>query len=249
MFNPNQPKSAAPSIELVKGFVARSGVLHFSMVELLIALVLLFASAPFIEQLQYGNVIESALMTMVLIAAVLAVGARRRTLVIAVLLVSPAVIARWVNHFRPDLIPDELKVLLSLVFMIFVVVNLLGFILRAPIVTSEVLCAGIAGYLLLGLIWAFAYVLLAQQSPASFVLHNQGADAKLMDQFSAFYFSFVTLTTTGFGDITPVSRAARMLTVMEAVVGTFYVTILIARLVAMYSTRPRSPEADTPESD
>ena len=54
--------------------------------------------------------------------------------------------------------------------------------------------------------------------------------------FNAFYFSFMTLCTVGYGDITPVSRPARMLAVTEAVVGLFYVAVLISRLVAVYST-------------
>ena len=65
-----------------------------------------------------------------------------------------------------------------------------------------------------------------------------------MDRFNAFYFSFVTLSTVGFGDVTPVSKIARTLSVMEAVTGTFYVAILIARLVAMYVPTSRSASQD-----
>jgi hypothetical protein len=65
-----------------------------------------------------------------------------------------------------------------------------------------------------------------------------------MDRFNAFYFSFVTLSTVGFGDVTPVSKLARTLAVMEAVTGTFYMAILIARLVAMYATASRSGAQD-----
>ena len=64
-----------------------------------------------------------------------------------------------------------------------------------------------------------------------------------MDGFTALYFSFITLSTVGYGDIAPVSKAARMLAPMESVVGLFYVAVLISRLVAIYST-PRSGTAD-----
>jgi len=57
-----------------------------------------------------------------------------------------------------------------------------------------------------------------------------------MDGFNALYYSFVTLTTMGYGDIVPVSRAARMLAVSEATTGVLYMSVLIARLVGMYST-------------
>jgi len=97
---------------------------------------------------------------------------------------------------------------------------------------------------LLGLIWALAYALLAQLSPGSFAFAANPHSSGRMDRFNAFYFSFVTLSTVGFGDVTPVSRLARTLAVMEAVTGTFYVAILIARLVAMYVPASRSRAQD-----
>jgi voltage-gated potassium channel len=69
-----------------------------------------------------------------------------------------------------------------------------------------------------------------------------------MDGFTAFYFSFATLTTVGYGDIAPVSSVARMLAVMEAVTGLFYVAVLISRLVALYSTQPQPKAPETHDS-
>jgi voltage-gated potassium channel Kch len=63
-----------------------------------------------------------------------------------------------------------------------------------------------------------------------------------MNRFNAFYYSFMTLTTVGYGDITPVSKVARMLAVMEAMSGTLFLGVLIARLVSLYST-PSPAEA------
>ena len=70
-----------------------------------------------------------------------------------------------------------------------------------------------------------------------------------MDGFNSFYFSFSTLTTLGFGDITPMSRVARTLAVMETVTGTLYLAILISRLVGRYSStadtdRPQLPDQE-----
>ena len=72
------------------------------------------------------------------------------------------------------------------------------------------------------------------------VLVREPAGLRYSDGFNAFYFSFVTLSTVGFGDVAPVSKVARTLAVMEAITGMFYVAVLIARLVAMYS--PARPE-------
>ncbi|MEO8429729.1 MAG: potassium channel family protein [Verrucomicrobiota bacterium] len=67
-----------------------------------------------------------------------------------------------------------------------------------------------------------------------------------MKGFTGLYFSFITLSTVGYGDIVPISGMARMLAMMEAMAGTFYVAILISRLVAVYSSR--GPSADASEA-
>jgi hypothetical protein len=72
------------------------------------------------------------------------------------------------------------------------------------------------------------------------------AGDKAMDGFRAFYFSFITLSTVGYGDITPVSGAARMLSSMEAMTGTLYVAIIIARLVALYSVTSTASSEEEP---
>jgi hypothetical protein len=231
---PPEPQSAAPR---------RIGLHRFSAAEFLIAVVLLFVVSPFVELIPGGNLIETVLITLVLVMGVLAVGRRRRTLVVAVILALPAFIGKWVNHFRPDLIPTEVFLVTGLLFVIFVVAHLLGFILRAPRVNSEVLCAGISTYLLLGLSWSFAYLLVAQLAPDAFFLNNGTTTGHSMHGADAFYFSLITLSTVGYGDIIPVSNVARMLAAMEAITGSLFVAVLIARLVALYSSeRLRSGE-------
>lgn len=211
--------------------------------KLLIALVIFILMLPFAQDSKDGAIIEIVLLTMVLVASLLAVSGERRTLVLSAVLLVPALAGKWLHHFRPDLLPSWLFLGASLLFFGFVVINLLQFVLRAARVDSEVLCAGISIYLLLGLLWANAYVLVAHLTPEAFAFTVAGDPHKTMDRFNAFYFSFTTLSTVGFGDITPVSREARTLAVTEAVVGMFYVTILIARLVSVYSVAPPTKSA------
>ena len=213
---------------------------RLSAVELLIALGLLFFSLPFVEEIKGGDIIVSILLSVVLISAVLAVANRRRTFVVAVLLAIPAVVGRWINHFRPHLLPPAVFLVAGLVLVAFVVANLLRFILRAPSVNAEVLCASISAYLMLGLMWTMAYWLVDQLTPGGAFSFNTNAGPRSINGFNAFYFSFITLSTVGYGDITPVSRIARWLAAMEAMTGLLYVAVLIARLVSLYS----SPKSD-----
>ncbi|WP_372521849.1 potassium channel family protein [Sulfuricaulis sp.] len=207
-----------------------------SMIDLLVTLVLLMVAAPFVHQVQYGQLIEAVLLTLVLLSAVAVVGASRRMLLLATVLAAPAVVGSWINHVRPDWLPPEIYLTSSLLFVAFVVVNLLRFTLRAPRVNVEVLCAAISNYLMIGLLWMFAYLLAARLVPDAFSFTVGPASDRLLDGFNALYFSFVTLSTVGYGDIVPLSRVVRMLSILEATTGMFYVTVLVARLVALYST-------------
>src|SRR5881409_1469731 len=184
---------------------------RFSAVELLVALALLFFFFPFVEEVRGGDIIVSILLSLVLLSAVLAVADRKSVFFIALLLAVPAIAGRWINHFRPDLIPPPVFLVAGLALIAFVVANLLRFILRAPSVNTEVLCASISAYLMLGLLWTVAYWLVAQVTPNAFAFNTATGTKETMAGFNAFYFSFITLSTVGYGDITPLSRIARWL--------------------------------------
>ena len=212
---------------------------RFSTVELLVALALLFLFFPFVEEVKGGDINISILLSLVLLSAVLAVADRKGVFFIALVLATPAIAGRWINHFRPDLVTPPVFLIAGLALIAFVVANLLLFVLRAPSVNTEVLCASISAYLMLGLLWTVAYWLVAQVTPNAFAFNTATAPKETMVGFNAFYFSFITLSTVGYGDITPVSRIARWLAATEAMTGLLYVTVLIARLVSLYST-PKS---------
>ena len=209
---------------------------RFRVAYCLASLVLLAVALPFIEELRGAALIQAALMTMVLLSAVVAVGDRGIRLTLALLLVVPALFARWASYYRPDLVPTGVFDGIGMLFLGFVVVQLLRFIFLAPRVDSEVLCAGVAIYLMVGLFWNLAYGLVDRLVPDSFVFTTGPTTDRSMDGFQGLYFSFVTLSTVGYGDIIPVSKVARMLAMVEAVFGMFYVTLLIARLVSLYSS-------------
>src|SRR6266567_770501 len=229
----------AQAKESVKATRHRLRLHRFSMVQLLIALALLFFAVPFVEEIKGGALIVSGLLSLVLISAVLAVASRGCRLAVALLLAIPAVAGRWINHFQPHLVPPAIFLIAGIGLVAFVVANLLRFVLRASSIDGEVLCASISAYLMLGLIWTMAYWLVEQLTPGAFAFNTATGTKETMEGFNAFYFSFITLSTVGYGDITPVSKVARMLAATEAMTGLLYVAVLIARLVGLYST-PKS---------
>jgi len=209
---------------------------RYSIALFLGALVFALVSAPFEEDSKDGDLIEAVRLSAVMLFALPALGGRLRW---GLILAVPALAGKWLNHYRPDLASPLVFLVPGLLFILMVLAQLLRFILRARRVDSEVLCAGVAGYLIIGLLWSIAYMMVARLAPDAFSFETGLAIDRQMKSFTALYFSFVTLSTVGYGDIMPVSGVARMLAMMEAMTGTFYVAILISRLVAMYSSSPR----------
>jgi len=217
LYHDRLTKSQVMTNKLSSRFPTQAGLLQHSAAWFLAALIFMFVTAPFIEQLPNGKVIEAALLTLVLGSAVLAVGGRRQTLIVAGVLVTPVVAARWLHHFHLQDGTYSFHIAGFLLFLSFVVFHLVRFILQSPRVNSEVLCAAISTYLLLGLLWGSAYTLVARLIPGSF--SGVAAGSQPLHGFEALYFSLTTLTTAGYGDIAPVSGPARMLAMWPKTLG------------------------------
>jgi len=202
----------------------------------LVALVLWLGAGPFVRNLKAGQLCEAVLFTLVMCTGLVASGSRRRTNRLALSLVSLAVTAHWLNQLWPQRCPALAYMLPAMAFLVVIIASLLGFILRVKQVDADVLCAGISVYLILGVLWGLAYTLVAQLIPNAFSFSTAPGTTATMSGFTATYFSFITLTTVGYGDITPAADTARMLAVLEATTGTLFVGVLIARLVSLYST-------------
>jgi hypothetical protein len=219
-------------------------VWKFSSVELLGMLIIFIVSMPFVEDFALGKFIEPSLLTLLLISALLAVGGRRRVFVAGLLLLVPAIIFRWTHHLSPELLSPAAFIGFGILFIGFVIVNMLRYIMRASRVTAEVICAGISVYLLIALMWAMVYKLLGDIDPHSFYFASVPHAEQTMTNANSFYFSFATISSVGYGDITPVSKGARMFSVMEAITGLFFMAVLISRLVSLYSPKTSKPDQD-----
>lgn len=207
------------------------------MMVFLVSLVLFIIAMPFAEKLSDPGLLEGLLLTPVLVSAVLAVGGRRNVFVFATLLALTGLGAKWLHHFWPDLIAPGIYLVPAILLFVVVTIELLRFILRAPRVDAEVLSAGIATYLVLGLMWGLVYLLTASLVPNAFVLAGDISAGSSFDGFHALYFSLVTLSTVGYGDIVPGTPVVRMLAVVESIAGVLYLAVLIARLVTLYTDK------------
>jgi hypothetical protein len=198
---------------------------------LLVSLVLLILLTPLVEGLPNGHFAVDALYSLILLAAVNAVSTRRQTRLIALAVAILAIVLLWTNTGEALTLGRQAGILLFVAFNAVTIGLVLRHVVRAPAVTFDVLCAGIAIYLLIGVTWAVTYIVLDTLDPNAFKTLSASIDA---GSGEFLYFSFATLTTLGYGDVVPHSLFTRTWAIMEAVTGVLYIAILVARLVSLY---------------
>jgi hypothetical protein len=212
---------------------------------LLTSLIAVLLINPIIGRGTVGAAVVDVLFTAVMFAALVAILGRRRVFVLGLFLAVPAMGGRWayaIVGYEP-LVFAGLG--MSALFLAYIAGAILDAILRETEVTIDTIAGSICVYLLLGVLFAEAFEAIYIAWPAAFDLSSEVvvADtvegrARGLDQF--LYFSFVTLTTLGYGDMLPVGRLARTLAMLEAVLGQLYLAILVARLVGVYIAGLRS---------
>jgi hypothetical protein len=205
---------------------------------LLLALLLLFAFVlpPLAPRDGPRSPLTTAIFTAVLVAGAATVLRHRRWAALSIIaLCLVALPLRWIvtlangGDLEPWSTATDALVLALLALLV------LTMVLRPGAVTRHRLEGAVAAYLLLGLAWARAFEWVALRDPSAFA----GAPDGGANHWT--YYSLVTLTTMGYGDITPVSAAARSLATAEAFTGQIYLAILVSRLVAL-ELQERRPE-------
>lgn len=200
--------------------------------QLLATLTLLLIVEPFLNDLVLGVRLLNVLLVVTLISAIIACANRRRHVVIGVSLATGVLIAMISRDGRIVGAANVGLLLLAICFFGYVIALVLGSVFRdSRKVSVDTICGGLSVYLLLGLLWVFAFALLEKTVPGSFSGIEPGISSTNYERF--FGFSFVTLTTLGYGNIVPLTPRANALAVSEAIVGQIYLTVLVARLVAL----------------
>jgi Ion channel len=207
-------------------------VFHHRCVYLFAALLALLVMVPFLEDYVLGRVLLNAINILILFSAAVAVSDSRACFALAVILGVASIAFQVLAFVQWE--PQTLLVSrgLGAAFYFLTVSYLLTYVLRREVLTLDKLYGAASAFLMLGVIWAYFYAILLYFYPG--VLAAGGAPIETSRISELLYFSFTVLTSTGFGDITPVHPVARMLCVLEQVVGVLFIAILIARLAGTY---------------
>jgi voltage-gated potassium channel Kch len=210
---------------------------------LLITLVAFVTLVPVLEELGYGGMIFNIFLSTILLSAAYAASESRDYFILASILAGPAFVLRWINDFVGSPWLEFVAGVLTVLFLMLVAALILSHVLKAERVSREKIFGALSVYLIFGVVWGLLFMMEDFLVPGSF-RYGEGVrtGAELM------YYSFVTLTTLGYGDIVPVSPSARALATLEALTGQLYLTVLVARLVGLHITHSsRRPSAEDQE--
>ena len=197
---------------------------------LLVTVLLVLAAHPFLKG--FGGDMLNLAFAVMLISALRSLKHPPWAFKVGLGLMVPALalIALQLGSVDPRIrFGGEVLVLVAFLFTSFMMVV---DTMQARTVTVEQISSSLAAYVLFGLVWTLAFFMLETYVPGSLSIGETSRDG-LFD--ACIYFSFVTLTTLGYGDILPLSEAARALAYSEAILGQLYLAVLVAKLVGMYT--------------
>ena len=208
---------------------------------LLMTLLLIIFVSPIVQHYSGVRWLLVVFLTLVLLAAVKTVANQARQYHIALVLGVLAMVSQFGTLIK-NLGWFETVGYITMMSFLFWVCGLLlrDIILRSQSVTLELILGAINIYLMVGLAFALMFGLIEHLQPGSF--SGLAEQMNVPDPILNFvYFSFITLTTLGYGDITPLSQYATTASFTEAVFGQLYLAILVARLVGLYIAQSGGP--------
>ena len=210
---------------------------------LTISLLLLIIAYPYVQGEMSRQIVLGLFTTLVMIMSVIAVGDKKIHAIIALVLAAPWFLLLLLKF---PLVPIDLSQLVKeeivFAFLLFAYTTYRIFIhiIKSREVTAEILFASICVYILIGLTWGTIYIIIETFHPGSFI---DSSGQYLHDGPDFLFFSYTTLTTVGYGNIEVVSDQARSIASLEAIIGQLYLTIMVARLVGLHISKPKSKES------
>jgi hypothetical protein len=204
---------------------------------LLGSLMMLIGLRPLLDEWIAGriwaDVFTDIFFACALMSGLHAVSGQPRQLRFALLLAGAIILLGLLHYTVQIQVLDQLQLGLSAIFLVQMLFMIWIHIVKENEVTTDLIMAAACAYILLGLVWAYAYYLLESFHPNSF----KGSVKLGDDIWDFYYYSFVTLTTMGYGDILGITKSARALSILEAITGQLYLAIMISRLVGLHASQ------------
>ena len=200
---------------------------------LLVSLLVLLLLYPYLEGGQTGRFVLVLLYSAIPLMGIRVTDRSRGHWILPSLAAAPMVVFAWISLFLADAPLLVAFWVSAALFFVYTTLTMFTYVVHGSEVTRDKIYAAVSVYLLLGLSWFAVYSVVETLQPGSFrgVARNSASGVAFSDLL---YYSFVTLTTLGYGEITPATSQARSLAALEAVAGVLYVATFVARLIGLY---------------
>ena len=216
------------------------GLVQGRSVYLLVSLLVLVAIGPWLTEHLVGRGLWELLFTLVALSSIHMLGIKRGQALTSGFLAVPTLASLWLRQLIPAVGLSQVSLVLLTLFLLYTAATVLLQVFSEETVTMDTLSAALCVYLLMGYMWGSLYGLMYLLAPGAFHLPMGWAPAE--EQGIArdvplnllTYFSFMTLTTVGYGDVLPITGSARAAVMLEAILGHFYLAVLVARLVGLH---------------
>ena len=205
---------------------------------LFLSLLFFLLSYPLVADRPAGSLVLDVLFSAMLVISAYAVSAQRKILIVALVLALPTLGFWWSVRATDSTSFAFTGLALSAIFFLFILFVLLRNVINSDEANIDTIYAAMSAYLLIGVTWSFFYAMVEISTPGAFQfgsLAMQLQNSQPHGELRLFsYYSLVTLSTLGYGDITPLTPLAQTLSALEAVTGQLFIAVLLARLVGMH---------------
>jgi hypothetical protein len=202
---------------------------------LLLALMALLIGYPYFGNTRVGAFLGGFTSLLTLTGAVYAVRTNRRVF-LGALLLACATVGASLTAFTGGVRGHPIVEATFSLFYVYMTAAVFMEVIKTRRVTADTMYGTVCVYLLLGMAFGSLFDLLETVQPGSFQINVDSGPMEIRWR-TLIFFSFMTLTTIGLGDVTPVTAQAQSLTSVEGVMGVLYVAVLIARVVGIYARR------------
>ncbi|HIE07010.1 MAG TPA: two pore domain potassium channel family protein [Desulfarculaceae bacterium] len=208
--------------------------LRFQFQNLLVWMLLYILVSPFLGFFPHTEIFVHLLFTIVLISAVYAINQKTALIWPALVLLIITTILIWCHILDLFTISDKMVNIVLLSYLGLLITAFTRYVFTAKMVNTELVAAALCLYLLMGLFGGEIFLLLETFIPGSFSGSSLAQLVSYQEKSTVFqYFSFTTMTTLGYGDITPQTSIAMAFCQVEAILGQLFIAVLVARLVGI----------------
>ena len=204
-------------------------VREYKMFNFMCSLLILLILSAVLQNYEYAYIVINILSIIVILSGVYAASANKRDIYILLILGLPWFLSDWIY------LKSTNTVFLGFFFFLYVTLTIFEMILKSKEITPNTLYGAVNVYLLLGLLWASIYGLINHLAPGS-IFQGSGVTGE-MTSSDIIYFSYTTLTSLGYGDISTVTPSGRIMSVLEAVIGQLFIAFMVARLIGIYTKK------------